>query len=329
LGVNQGRDMKLRIVPGLFIALLGIAGEAIAAERVIRVGFLRPEAPDVRLEYFRNGMRKLGYVEGRNLIIEQRWARGNLDQLPQLARELVELKVDVLVVSSTPGTAAASSATKSIPIVIAASADPVAAGLVASINHPGGNITGLTLMVDEMSSKRLEVLKELAPGVKRVALLWSAGNPVWARMLPGMEQTATKLGMQLVPIKIHRPDEVHAALKTVSGHGTDALYVFEDPVFLARAKMIVEFATQARLPEVYGDSEFVRYGGLVSYGPSHEYFFERAAWYVDRIMKGAIPAELPIEQPQEFRLGLNVATARALRLSIPESIMLRADEVIR
>lgn len=312
----------------LLVGLVSISIEAVAGDRVVRIGFLRAEAPDVRLDYFRTGMRKFGYVEGRNLVIEQRWANGNLDQLPQLARELVERRVDVIVVTSTPGTAAASNLTKDIPIVIAASADPVAAGLVASLSHPGGNITGLTLMVDELSTKRLEVLRELAPGVKKVALLWSASNPVYPRMYPAMQKTAHKLGMQLVPIKLHRPSELDSALASIPGKA-DALFVFEDPVFLAGAKKIVEFAARSRLPAVYGESEFVRYGGLVSYAPSHEYFFARAAWYTDQILKGANPAEMPIEQPSEFRLTLNLAAAKALRLQVPEAILLRADELIR
>jgi putative ABC transport system substrate-binding protein len=320
----------LKRILALFFLAASLSSASLGiADQVVRVGFLRAEAPDVRLDYFRNGMRKLGYVEGRNLVIEQRWASGNLERLPGLARELVDLKVDIIVVTSTPGTAAVKNATKTIPVVIAASADPVASGLVESLGRPGGNITGLTLMLDELSTKRLEVLKEIAPNVKRPALLWSASNPVYARMIPRMVREASDLGMQLEPVKVHRPSELDTALKMVIDKNADALYVFEDPVTLAGVAKIVAFAAQARLPAVYGEIEFVRHGGLVSYAPSHEYLFERAAWYVDRILKGAKPADFPIEQPSAFSLGVNLKAANALKLPIPQSILLRADEVIR
>jgi|SRR6267142_2053410 len=321
--------MKLTFCFLCLVALLGVHSETITADDVIRIGFLRAEAPDMRLDYFRNGMRALGYVEGRNLIIEQRWASGNFDELPRLARDLVNLKVDVIVTASTPAAAAASRATKTIPIVIAASADPVASGLVASLGHPGGNITGLTLMVDELSTKRLELLRELVPNVKRVAVLWSANNPVYARMISEMEKTASGLGVKLEAVKVHRPSELDAALKAITARKADGLYVFEDPIFLSQAKKIVGFAAKERLPAIYGAAEFVGYGGLVSYAPSHEHFFERAAWFVDRILKGAKPGDLPIEQPTKFEFVVNLKTAKALGLTIPQSILLRADEVIR
>jgi len=308
---------------------LGICIGARAETKTVHVGFLGAEAPDPLIESFRAGMRERGYIEGSNLLIEERWASGNFNELPRMAQQLVDRKVDIIVTVSTPATAAASRSTKTIPIVIAASSDPVASGLVASLGRPGGNITGLTLMLDELSTKRLEILKELAPRVKRVAVLWSSSNPAYERMIAQMEKTAPTLGIQIDPIKVRRPSELDSALKSVVAHKADALYVFEDPIFGTEEKKIIKFAAQARLPAIYGAYQFVKHGGFVCYAPSYEDLFKRAAGFVDRILKGAIPADLPIEQPTKFELVVNLRTAKALGITIPQSILLRADEVIR
>ena len=321
--------MELRFVSLGLLVLVAVCLNAVAGSETVHVGFLAGQAPDPLIESFRAGMRERGYFEGRNLVIDERWASGNFDELPRMAQELVDLKVDVIVTVSTPALAAASKSTKTIPIVIAASADPVASGFVASLGRPGGNITGLTLMLDELSTKRLEILKELAPRVKRVAVLWSSSNPVYERMIGQMKKTAPTLGMQIDAIKVRRPSELDAALKSVAAHKADALYVFEDPIFGTEEQKIITFAAQARLPAIYGAQQFVRHGGLLSYAPSFEDLFKRAAGFVDRILKGAKPAELPIEQPTQFRLSINLKAAEAANIAIPQSILLRADEVIR
>lgn len=300
-----------------------------SADRVVRIGFLRAEAPDVRLQYFKDGMRALGYVEGQSFIVEERWANGNFDELPHLAQELVGLGVDVIVTSSTPGAAAASGATKTIPIVVAGSADPVASGLVTSLARPGGNLTGLTIMLDDISAKRLEILKGIVPRAKRVAVLWPATNPVYGRIIQALEESAAGQAVHLDPIKVLRYESLDAALKTTSTHHPDALYIFEDPILISGTNKILAFAAKGRLPAIYGAAEFVRHGELVSYGTSHEHLFQRAAWFVDRILRGTRPAELPIEQPTEFELVVNMKTAKALGLTIPEPILLQASEIIR
>ena len=321
--------MKINLLTLAVVALLKVCLPAVAGTEIIHVGFLGGEAPDPLIDSFRAGMRERGYVEGRNLLIEERWASGNFAQLPRMAQELVDLKVDIIVTVSTPALAAASKSTKTIPIVIAASADPVGSGFVASLAQPGGNITGLTLMLDELSIKRLEILKELAPRVKRVAVLWSSSNPVWERMIAKMERTAPALGLQIDAVKVGRPSELDSALRSVATRKADAMYVFEAPIFGSEDKKIIKFATEAKLPAIYGAQQFVKRGGLVCYAPSYEDLFKRAAGFVDRIVKGAKPAELPIEQPTQFRLSLNLKAAEAANIAIPESILLRADEVIR
>ncbi len=299
------------------------------AKPTAHIGFLRAEAPDTSLESFRSGMRDLGYVEGRNLVIEQRWAKGKYDDLPRLAQELVDLKVEVILTASTPAALAAQRATRTIPIVIARGADPVASGLVASLARPGGNVTGLTSMVDELSTKRLELLKEVVPGIVHVAVLWVAGNPTHAPLRRRMDAIAPNLKLKLAAVIVINPSDLDQALGKIAAGNPDALYVFEEPVFSSNSAKIIGFAAKYRLPAIYGGVEFVRDGGLISYAPSFDAMFKRAAGYVDKILKGANPADLPIERPTKFELVVNLKTAKALGITIPESILLRADEVIR
>ena len=299
------------------------------AKGTAHIGFLRAEAPDTSLESFRRGMRELGYIEGRNLVIEQRWANGKYDDLPRLAQELVDLKVDVILTASTPAALAAQRATRTIPIVIARGADPVASGLVASLARPGGNVTGLTSMVDELSTKRLELLKEVVPGIVHVAVLWSVGNPTHGPLRKRMDAIAPNLKLKLAPVNVINPSELDHALGKIAARNPDALYVFEDPVFSSNSAKIIGFAAKHRLPAIYGGVEFVRDGGLISYAPSFDAMFKRAAGYVDKILKGATPGDLPIERPTKIELVVNLKTAKVLGITIPESILLRADEVIR
>jgi putative ABC transport system substrate-binding protein len=324
--------MMRRALGILFLTLVALSptmSMGDQATKVFHIGFLRPDAPDFLLDAFREGMRDHGYIEGKNIVIEQRWASGHYDELPALADELVRLNVDIIVTSATPGALAAKRATNTIPIVIASSADPVASGLVASLAHPGGNITGLTLMSDELAIKRLEILKETVPRISRAAVLWSTSNPTYTRMIEKIKAAVPLMKLQVEIVKVARPERLDPALSEVKKSHADSMFVFEDPVFRANATRIVEFAAKARLPTVYGGSEFVHAGGLMSYGPSHADMFRRAAGYVDKILKGAKPGDLPIEQPTKFELVVNLKTAKALGLTMPESILLRADEVIR
>ena len=313
----------------LFCLAVEVCLASDTAKRTAYIGFLRAETPDASLASFRHGMRDLGYVEGRNLVIEQRWANGRYDDLPRLAQELVDLKVDVILTASTPAALAAQRATRTIPIVIARGADPVASGLVASFARPGGNVTGLTSMVDELSSKRLELLKEVVPGIVHVAVFWSVGNPTHGPMRRRMEAIAPELKLKLAAVNVINPSELDQALGKIAARRPDALYVFEDPVFSSNSAKIIKFAAKHRLPAVYGGVAFVKDGGLISYAPSFDAMFKRAAGYVDRILNGANPADLPIERPTKFELVVNLKTAKALGIKIPESILLRADEVIR
>jgi putative ABC transport system substrate-binding protein len=317
----------LALVLLVFLSRVCIGVEPAAG--VAHIGFLRAEAPDILLESFRQGMRDLGYVEGTDFIIEERWARGRFEDLPRLAKDLVDRKVDVIVAASTPGVSAAVRATQTIPIVIAASGDPLGSGFVASLARPGRNVTGLTIMDNELSVKRLELLKENAPGIKRVAVLWSAENPVWSAIISRMETSARGLGIQAERVKVLRPTDLDRALDRIAHGRYDALFVFEDALFRNDAVKIVAFGTKQRMPVFYGAAEFVRIGGLISYAPDFDKMFRRAARYVDRILKGGNPAELPVEQPTQFILAVNLKSATALGFMIPESILLRADEVIR
>jgi putative tryptophan/tyrosine transport system substrate-binding protein len=321
--------MKLVLAAWCLLASVAAASNASSANRLVHIGFLRAEAPDVRLQYFKDGMRALGYVEGQTFIVEERWGNGNFDELPHLAQELVSLGVDVIVTSSTPGAAAASAATKTIPIVVAGIADPVASGLVTSLARPGGNLTGLTIMLDDITAKRLEILKGIAPRAKRITVLWPATNPVYGRIVQALGETAAGQGVHVDAVKVLRYGALEAALKETSMHRPDALYIFEDPILISGTNKILAFAAKGRLPAIYGAAEFVRRGGLISYGTSHEHLFRRAAWFVDRILQGTRPADLPIEQPTEFELVVNMKTAKALGLTVPEPILLRASEVIR
>jgi putative ABC transport system substrate-binding protein len=296
--------------------------------KVPHIGFLRAEAPDLLFDAFRDGMRSLGYIDGQSVVIEQRWAHGHLERLPELAAELVHMKVDVIVTASTPGVLAAKRATATIPIVIASSGDPVASGVVASLAHPGGNITGNTLMIEEVAIKRLELLKEAVPGISRVAVLWSASNPIYAAIVKEMERVAPGLKVQMQVVAVHDIEELDHALAQIKSAHCDALYVFEDPVFRSSSK-VMDFAVSARLAAIYGGSEFVDQGGMLSYGPNTSEMFRHAAVFVDKILKGAKPGDLPIERPNKFELAVNLKTAKALGIVIPEAVLVRADRVVR
>jgi putative ABC transport system substrate-binding protein len=320
---------------GIITLVLGIlAGPPVAdAQRpptVPRIGFLSVHAgPSPRLEAFQQGLRELGYVEGRNIGLEYRWAAGSYDRLPDLAAELVRLKVDIIVAGGTPAAQAAKNATSTIPIVFVELGDPVESGLVASFGRPGGNLTGLSILAPELSGKRLEVLTEVVPGVTHVAALANPANPA---VLPQVKETqvaARALGVQLQLLEARDPHELDNAFSAMTRERPEALIVVPDGLLYTHRNRIADFAVKSRLPVLYPNSLFMDSGALISYGPSHADQYRRAATYVDKILKGDRPADLPVEQPMKFELVLNLKTAKALGITMPPSLLLLANEVIQ
>jgi putative ABC transport system substrate-binding protein len=295
------------------------------AGKVYRIGFLRAgPPPTLWVEAFQQGLRERGYVDGRNVVVEFRI--GSLDQLPQLAEELVRSKVDVILASSSPPAAAAKKATTSVPIVFVNVFDPVELGLVPSLGRPGGNVTGLAAGSPELAGKRLELLRELVPKLRRVAVLSHPATPSSPAQLKGAEDAARALGMQVQPVPVRGPDDFASAFKAM--RGTDGLLQLDFAFFTTHRARLIGLATESRLPAIYGVREMVEAGGLMSYGVHFPDLYRRAATYVDKILKGAKPADLPVEQPTKFEFVINSRTAKALRLTIPPSLMLRADQVI-
>ena len=277
---------------------------------------------------FRQGLRTLGYVEGQNLVIEWRYAQGHDDRLPPLAAELVRLKVDLIVADITLGIRAAMRATSTIPIVMTVSADAVGGGLVSSLARPGGNVTGLSILLAETSVKRLELLKEAVPKASRVAVLWDPATPFHAAMVKEIEAAAPSLRLQPLAIAVKGRDDLGTALSEITKARADALFVSQGMAPAAQ-RQLLDFATQKRLPTMFLLRDYVPAGGLMSYSPNFSEMFRHAATYVDKIFKGAKPAELPVEQPTKFELTINLKTAKALGLTIPQSVLGRADEVIQ
>jgi len=301
--------------------------------KIARIGYLQPVVPQNNssplLEDFRQGLRDLGYVEGKNIQLEIRWGEGKLERLPALAAELVRMKVDVIVAMGSPSVWAAKQATQTIPIVMPTSSDPVGDGLVASLARPGGNITGLSMMAPELGTKRLQLLKEVFPKLLRpAAVLW---NPDYVGMKARWRQiegAAPAMGMGVRSVEIRDSRELEQALAALERERPAALVLLADPLTLSQRLRIVEFAAEERLPAIYEVSQFVDAGGLMSYGPNLDDLVRRSATYVDKILKGAKPADLPIEQPAKFELVINLKTAKALGITIPQSVLLQADRVI-
>jgi putative ABC transport system substrate-binding protein len=304
-------------------------------EKVRRIGYLgKCHGHGSRSQYFldalRHGLRELGWVEGQNLVIEWRFAEGRDERLPELAAELVRLGVEVIVTGGgEPVVRALMHATSTMPIVMAVSVAPVEAGLVASLARPGGNVTGLSIQAAETGGKRLELLKEAVPQATRMAVLWNAAHPGKDLEWHYTQVAAQALGVTLHSIEVRRPDEVDGALAAVAAERPDALIVFSEPLTLGHQRRIVDFATQHKLPMISETSEFAEAGGLMTYGASLSALFRRAAYYVDRILKGAQPSELPVEQPTVFELVINLKTARTLGLTLPPTLLFQADRVIQ
>jgi ABC-type uncharacterized transport system substrate-binding protein len=320
----------------LILSLLTALPAADAQQRgkVPRIGVLLPGSPtpeyERRLDAFRQGLRELGYSDMQNILLEYRWAHAQYEHMADLVAELLSLKVDVLVIDSTRAGLAAKSATSTIPIVLAVVGDPVGTGLVESLARPGGNITGMTLIAPELSAKRLELLKDMVPTAARVAVLLNPDNPQAMLHWRDTEVAAPKLRVQLQAVEVRRATDFERACSTVADWRPDALLVIEDPTLLpARQTEIVDCAARHRLPTMTGYRSLVDAGGLMSYGASFPDMFRRAATFVAKILGGAKPSDLPVEQPTKFELVINLKTAHALGLTIPPTLLILADEVIR
>jgi putative ABC transport system substrate-binding protein len=307
------------------------AAVAQQTQKLPRIGYLSPGPPTLMANEraFLQGLRELGYVEGTNILIEYRFADGKFERLPDLAAELVRLDVDAIVAAVTQASLAAKAATKTIPIIMLALSDPVGSGLVASLARPGANITGTSGMNSEVVGKSLELLKEVLPKVSRVAVLWNPANAIFqGQMLQEAERAAGVLGLQLRKFGVRSVDEFDPAFAALIRENVDALLVMADPTLIVHRARIIDFAAKNRLASVFGTKLNVESGGLMSYGPDMSSQFYRGAAYVDKILKGAKPADLPVQQPIKFELSINMNTARSLGLTIPIPLLGRADEVI-
>ena len=308
-----------------------LAAEAQQAAKVARIGVLHPGAPATSAHFaaaFDQGLRKHGYREGRNIVVERRFAEAKAERISEIAAALVRLKVDVIVTSTDAGIAAVKQQTQTIPIVMANSTDPVATGFVASLARPGGNVTGLSSISPALSAKRLELLKEAVPGLSRVAIMWSPDVRGSVLDYKETESAARSLRLQLQSVEVSHPDDFDRAFSAFTTARAEALTVASFPVAFRNRSQLASLAQKSRLPSMYGLREFVDAGGLMAYGPNYTEGWRRAATYVDRILKGAKPGDLPIEQPTKFELVINLKTAKALGLTIPPSLLQRADQVI-
>jgi putative ABC transport system substrate-binding protein len=306
------------------------ATEAQPLGKVYRIGYLATVPPPTHLwEALLDGLRERGYREGRNLVFERRFSEGNAERFPAFAAEMVQLKVDCILAITTPAALAVQHVTTTIPIVMTTAIDPVGAGLVASLAQPGGNVTGNAILYAELSTKRLEILKDVVPGLSRVGVLWNAANPANASVWKDTQAAARALGLVLHAQDVRSAQDFEGAFARTAQAHPDALLVLDDALINMHRQRIAEFATQAHLPSVFAARESVVAGGLMSYGPSLPDLFRRAATYVDKILQGAKPADLPMEQPMRFELVINLKTGEALGLTIPPSVLFQADEVIR
>ena len=312
-----------------FVASVSIAQ---AQQKIPRLGLLSPFSPDATAVWhqaFRQGLRDLGYVEGKNILIEYRYAEGKSDRLPDLAADLVRLKVDIIVASVNTDALAAKNATKTIPIVVASAGDPVAFGLVESLARPGGNVTGMSQLSPELAGKRLELLKEIVPKLYRVAVLWNPRGTTSPLAWKEIQLPARALKIQLHSLEVSSSDNFASAFKEAVKARSGALVIMPDPLFAGNLKQLAEFAAKNRLPAVFHLTEFVEAGGLVAYGVDRSDQFRRAAVFVDKILKGRTPADLPVEQPMKFELVFNLNAAKRIGLTIPQWTLMKADKVFQ
>ena len=329
--------MRLNTVGRIVMLVLSLLAAPLTTDaqppgKGYRIGMLEtiPTAPNAaNLDAFRHGLRELGYVEGHNLVIEYRSVDGRPERFPDLAMELVRLQVDLIVTRGTPAALAAKNATGTIPVVMAASGDPLETGIVASLAHPGGNITGLSALVTDLQAKRLELLKELVPGAARIAALFNMSNPFIQVQWQEIETAARSLGIEPQLLDVRKSEDIGPLFDAASISRADALVVGPEAVTQANLQTITGLATKHRLPTMYPSRAFVDAGGLISYGVSYPHLYYRAAAFVDKIFRGAKPGDLPVEQPIRFELVINLKTAQALGLTIPPMVLFQADEVIK
>ncbi|HEY7139660.1 MAG TPA: ABC transporter substrate-binding protein [Methylomirabilota bacterium] len=316
-----------------FGLLSGWDAPDLGAANVPRIGFLGVGTRENRaflIDGLLQGLRERGYVEGQNIVIEYRFSEGRNDRLPELAAELVDLKVDLIVASGSPASFAAKRATSTIPIVMGSlAADPIETGLIVSLARPGGNVTGMTEMAAHLSGKRLELLRETIPGLVRVAVFWNPPNPAYGPVLRGLDAAAPLLRLKLQRLEVRVPEDFEGALKAAVGQRAGALFVPGDPLVTNRPRVLADLALRYRLPTMTDFRELPETGGLMSFGPDLVDSYRRAATHVDKILKGANPAELPMEQPTKFDLVVNLKTARALGVTIPQSVLIQATQIIR
>jgi putative tryptophan/tyrosine transport system substrate-binding protein len=318
------------------IALLGgaaaspLAARAQQAARLPTIGFLGQSTPVVeseRLDAFLKRLRELGWIEGRTVAIEYAWGQGSSERFAEIAADFVRLKVDVIVTSGTANVIAAKQATSVIPIVFAVAGDPIANNLVASLARPGGNVTGLSTVATDLAGKRLELLREAVPGFHRLATIGNVGNSLAVLEMNEVQAAAARFGLEAAALEIRRAEDITPAFEALKG-GADALYVVADPLVNTNRARIHTLAMGARLPAIYNAKEHVEAGGLMSYGPNFRELYRRAAEFVDKILRGAKPADIPVEQPTKFDLAINLTTAKALDITVPPTLLARADEVI-
>jgi len=326
------RQIGLILTLALGLLLAPLAADAQPAAKGPRVGYVLGASPATAghlAQAFLGGLRELGYVEGQNITIEYRWAEGKLERLPDLVADLIRLKVDVIVSSTSPAIRAAKQQTSTIPIVMAGVTDPVGAGFVASLARPGGNVTGLSMLATELSGKRLDLLKEMLPNLSRVAVVWNPTHPGQALALKDTQVVAQALGVTLMSMEVRTREDFEGVFAAIGKERAGAVSVLPDPLTFAHRGQLTALAAKHRLPAMYGFREFVDAGGLMSYGASVPDLWRRAATYVDKILKGAKPSDLPVEQPTQFELVINLKTAKQIGLTIPQSVLYRADKVIK
>jgi putative ABC transport system substrate-binding protein len=326
----MNKKILISILAVVIIAFVHTA-EAQQATKIFHIGFLSSGASSAseNTAVIRQRLRELGYIEGKNIDFEYRSAEGKIDRLPDLAAELVRLKVDVIVTEGTPTATAAKNATKTIPIIISGGTDPVATGLVQSLARPGGNITGVTVMNEELAGKRLELLKETSPKVSRLGVLWNSANPGTAVVFKQTQSAAQALSLSLQPLEVKTVNDLQVAFDAATRSGVNGLVLLASVPINDHLKLVADLAVKNRLPSIYGRSQFVEAGGLMSYGPNVLDMARRAVTYVDKVLKGANPGDLPVERPTKFELLINLKTAKALNLTIPALVLMRADKVIK
>jgi putative tryptophan/tyrosine transport system substrate-binding protein len=317
-----------------FITLIGgvaaawpLAARAQQPKKIPRIGVLWPNPP-ATFEFMRQGLKDFGYVEGQNIGFEFRWAEGKLDQLPALAADLVRLQVDVIVALAPQATLAAKQATQTIPIVFVAMGDPLASGVVESLARPGANLTGTTRMISEMSAKHVELLKEAVPSLAKLAILWNPTNSSHRPALQAVDAAARSLSLHVQPLEVRTPADLDGVFEAIIREKADGILFIADPIFFIQLKRMTDFVASSRLPAIANFTEFPKLGGLMGYAPSIPNEFRHAASLIDKILKGAKPADLPVEQPTRFELVINLKTAKALGVEVPPILLARADEVI-